>query len=378
MSKTKVGVIGAGHRITNIYLPVFKALSPHLEVVGFTAPSDQSRKAFEKTSGFPAYTSASELVSQESPHLLIVAVPPELNEQVVADLIDLRVPLAVETPLAWTKRRGEAMIKKAESIGVDLFVMEQMPYLPEEQLKADIVRSGILGPIYAAINDFQTFSYHGIAQLRRYVDGTPISVSCRELRLPLAPKSPSGPQAVWENAQIMFSGGAALTHMYSGHYVDSRIAFPASIRIYGEKGTIAGSTLRLMSNDRSKTYDIQIKRNSRSDGVILNLTVDVADGLTFEWTNPYAAFGLSEEQIAVASLLSSMLSTEQSSFNHAHKPAPYRARDFLTDIEIIQAMRYSSIQNGKTIMLPLNEIKEKIAVALSPSVWKSKFVARAG
>jgi hypothetical protein len=54
----------------------------------------------------------------------------------------------------------------------------------------------------------------------------------------------------------------------------------------------------------------------------------------------------------------------------------YTARDFLTDIEIIQAFRYSAERDGVSVSLPLQERLQKVVIAASPRYWRRRWSAR--
>ena len=53
----RVGLIGAGERILDTYLPVLTCLSSHYEIVGFTTRSTHTSRSFESRTGVPAFTS---------------------------------------------------------------------------------------------------------------------------------------------------------------------------------------------------------------------------------------------------------------------------------------------------------------------------------
>ena len=60
------------------------------------------------------------MVEQAKPEMLILAVPDRLNESVLSELRDLKIPVLAETPLAWTIAGTKRLIEKAARTGVPL------------------------------------------------------------------------------------------------------------------------------------------------------------------------------------------------------------------------------------------------------------------
>jgi GMC oxidoreductase/Oxidoreductase family, NAD-binding Rossmann fold len=131
----KLGLIGTGGRIRQIYLPVLQQLSMKYQVVGFTTGSDNSARRFQSETGICFYRDARELVTEQNPDLLIVAVPDRLNEAIVTDLLGLGVSILAETPLAWSISGVRKIIQRAAAENVTLGVAEQFPFLPLEQFR---------------------------------------------------------------------------------------------------------------------------------------------------------------------------------------------------------------------------------------------------
>jgi predicted dehydrogenase len=91
----------------------------------------------------------------------------------VDGLLDFKVPILAETPHAWTVSGVKRIIQKAAANKAVLGVAEQFPFRPLDQFRLRLVESGILDDIYTVLNDFQSYSYHGFAQLRCYLKGNP-------------------------------------------------------------------------------------------------------------------------------------------------------------------------------------------------------------
>jgi hypothetical protein len=112
-------------------------------------------------------------------------------------------------------------------------------------------------------------------------------------------------------------------------------------------------------------------RQTDTSGDLTSISANLPGiGLTI-WNNPFAGCHFSDEQIAVATVLERMAK----GITKASGPA-YAAEEFLADIEIVQALRYSAEAGGRTISLPLKEKMEKARRLASPGLWKRKIFNR--
>ena len=259
----------------------------------------------ESQTGAPRFERPADLAKECD--LLIVAVTDALSEHIVPQLMELGVPLLCETPLAWTADGVRQVLSHRQC---KLGVAEQFPFMPLEQLRQKIIP--LLGDITTVINDGSSYSYHGIAQMRRYISGAPLYA---------------------KSDTVTFDSGQTLVHRaYS--------ASP-SFRIIGTQGMMIGETLVL----GNETFEVV----READGS-LSLAGE-------RWHNPYP--NLSDEQVGVATIIEAMKETPL-----------YSGEDFLADIEIVQALRYAEF--GQRVPLPLNARLAKLKAATSPAFWVRK------
>jgi choline dehydrogenase-like flavoprotein len=363
-SATRIGLVGASRRITDVYLPIMRHMPEQYAIVGFTTFSAQGFRRFESQTGIRSYSNPAELLEKAKPELLILAVPDRLNEAVLNDLLDLGVPILAETPVAWTVSGTQRLIEKAAAHQVLLGVAEQFPVLPLEQFRARLLDTGILGDIYAARNDFQSYSYHAIAQLRRYLKGRPSSARSTEHRFPSSPDDGSGSR--WQSGSVIFDDGSLLVHNYAyparGH--------PGSIGLYGTLGAMQNSDIRCINSKTQGAEGFPAVRTENSAGTLASISAQIPGIGCIEWENPLAAYPFSDEAIAVATNLNGM----RRALREGLVPH-YTARDFLVDIGIIQAFRYSLARSGAQIRLPLQESQQKLLLAISPTYWKRRLAA---
>jgi choline dehydrogenase-like flavoprotein len=355
--RLKVGLVGAGKRISELYLPILQQLSSNYEIVGVTSRSGESSRRLESKTGISSFPDAKSLVERQNPGLLIVAVSDTINEAAIAQLLDLGVPILSETPLAWSAEGVRNIIGKAAANKVMLGVAEQFPYLPLEQFRRQLMDLGVFGDIYAAFNDFHSYSYHGIAQLRRYLKGAPTSVRNVEYA--------QGRDISWQSGSVAFSEGAALLH----HYSLSGVSFQPSVHFHGTHGAMADYQITTSNDGETKTS--LAVREEGPTGSLKSISAILPNFGVITWNNPFSEYNFSDEQIAVATILKGMTK------GIAEVSGPtYTAEEFLADIEIVQALRYSAEAGGRTISLPLNAKMEKARKLASPHFWKRKIFNR--
>jgi predicted dehydrogenase len=363
--KISVGIVGFGQRITEIYLPIFDVIDVPVEIVGFVARNKEKGKQIQKSFGIKSFSSSRELVKDMSPDFLIVAVSPLDTFEVVNDLLELHIPLIVETPLAWNKNDVQVLVDKAITLNVKIYVMEQFPTLPLEILKNQIIKAGVLGRIYAAYNDFSTYSYHGIAQLRNYVQGRIVQVKSKVHQFKIDGQH-IDQKPEWQLAEFLTEYGETLFFQYSSHYADSPFCFPRLIRLYGEKGSIVGDKLKVISEDTNVVHEISACRENNVLGGLDRLSIAIPGYDPFVWKNPFGENKLTDEQLSVAELLCSIFLGD-----NGHNKV-YSDKEFLKDIEIFQAMSFSEYDDGRIIQLPFSEFKEKLKKLTSRKFLRSK------
>ena len=176
------------------------------------------------------------MVNEQKPGLLIVAISDTRNEKMVTKLLDLGVPILSETPLAWSGKGVRSLVNKAEANKVLLDVAEQFPFLPLEQFKRQLIDLGVFGDLYAAFNDFHSYSYPGFAQLRRYLKGVPTSVRNIEHKY--------RGDIRWQSGSVEFSSGAALFH----HWALSGAPLHPSVRLCGTRGMMVNYQIATLND----------------------------------------------------------------------------------------------------------------------------------
>jgi predicted dehydrogenase len=239
MSKLRVGIVGAGKRVHQMYAPVLETNSS-VEVAGFWNRDAAKGQKMTDAFGYTRYTDLDKL-AKDSDALMIVVNSNALTE-VTMRCIDYGKPLLAETPV-WVKDIFTASQKK----GVPLAIAEQTPHLPSEELKMLILQDKqTFGVPHTVVNDFRTFEYHGIAQLRRYIgyEKMPVEVCGMSHGIPMMPFK-GGDGSIqhhvenWDSGQIRFASGEIAVYNFSSLYNRCWYRHPRSLRIYTDRATIS-------------------------------------------------------------------------------------------------------------------------------------------
>ncbi|AUH33386.1 GMC oxidoreductase [Paracoccus tegillarcae] len=344
-SRIRIGFIGGGHRVANIYAPIMKALENRFEVAGIATKTAAGADRIAAETGWPAGTDIAALAGQEGIDFLVAALPSASIDETYPGLIDLGLPLFLETPFCWSEIKGRQLLQKIDKAGLLVGVAEQFPFMPEAQLQRKIIELGLIGPVNAVMNDFCAYDYHGIGLLRTLIgrERRAINANGRQARI--------GDED-WLLGSIGLEDGGLIAHNYSARYRQSDARPAGDIRIYGDRGTIMSDKM-IFGDAATAPAGSNVIRNEDA-GDLAGLSVETPDGI-INWHNPFHGSGLNDEQIAVAELLVRMGDSAR-----YQAPAPYSASSALEDVELLAAMRYSADAGGGSLGLPFSPVTQKV------------------
>tara|TARA_Y100000593_G_C4281040_1_gene322788 strand:+ start:388 stop:1428 length:1041 start_codon:yes stop_codon:yes gene_type:complete len=336
MNKKRVGFIGFGKRVENVYMPIFKKTSSIFDISGFSTRRDERADYVSNKFGIKRYTSQQNLSSESD--LIIAFTPPENQFEVLDKVSKFADNILIETPV---------LDNRVLSIqNANICVSEQWPFLPLEQFKRLYVDKGIVDIPFYAHNDCRSFDYHAIAQLRSYIgrDLAPISaygngIGIRSPRyIDKNGNEKSNENEFWDIGQVKFNNGAVISHSFSYACKISPFRSLQTLRFYSRNGTIISGK----KDDKENDYEIVDVRYVNSDGTTTYCKIDVkrdgdttleisdsASGVT--WINPYGNMGLTDQETAICTLVSSI----------AAGNVEYSPRDSLIDSFIMNAIKQS-------------------------------------
>jgi len=208
----RVAFIGGGHRVETNYAPALKALSDDVEVCGVVTRSSEGADRVSKNTGWSAGTDLHALLGGEKPDFLIAAVPPGEVDALYLGLVDLNIPLLLETPACWNERTGRRTLQKCDQNNFLVGVAEQFPFLPEFQLWRELISLGLIGRVSLVVNNFAVFDYHGISLLRSFLgfERRPVSAQANQHKMP------NGEQ--WLMGTLTFDDGSFAVHNFAPEY----------------------------------------------------------------------------------------------------------------------------------------------------------------
>lgn len=135
----RVAVIGVGSMGRNharIYLDL-----PDVELVGVADASDQAARAIAKRYATHAYTDYAQLLDEQRPDAVTVAVPTVNHFEVALQVIQRGIHILIEKPIAFSVEEGRQLVAAAERAGVQLMVGHIERFNPAVvELKARLTR----------------------------------------------------------------------------------------------------------------------------------------------------------------------------------------------------------------------------------------------
>ncbi len=366
----RVALVGIGKRARTVYLPMLKRMSAHFSIVGFTSRHpDRGMKAATDL-GLRFYSSITALNEQATPDVYIVCVPGRSVGAVMRQLVLLHKPILLETPIAPSYSRARSLARYIERHNARVAVAEQKPFLPMEQFKQRLIQEGVLGKITVVENDFRTYDYHGIAQLRRYLHAAqPRSALALSTTGALteyqAAAGAEGPRSEkWDMGMAACTDGRILIHHYNS--IGKTVPFrgPKSLRIYGEKGSMYNNEVWIV-NAATRETEHQIVQETRTPaGALLSLHAQFSF-TTYRWENPWSNYSFTDDEIALATQLGGLhaMATQNATPLCSYSEA-------LKDYALFFAFKYSARMGGKRVSLPLRPTIQFIRQFFSIAFWR--------
>lgn len=378
IAPVRVGVIGAGDRVRSIYEPLLTALSPQVIVSGFVTRDESRGKDLSTQYGWTHYSSPEALVSESRPDFLLIAISDSANEGMLQKMIPLGLPILCETPPAWNPFSAKMLSNKANQAGTPVGISEQFPFKPADCLRRKLIDAGKIGQVLSIHNQFSTYAYHGIAQIRRHLNpgAAPTRVHARTLTTRHYPaQAPSDQEnrsneETWQHATIEFSDGTICIQDYSSTYPGIQHRPKPSFRIFGTEGSIVDDTLILTDNKALKANHLQfLTSRIAMPGNMerIKVSVDIPSTGEISWQSRAIPMNLSDEQFAVLGHIESMIDTCR------FGTAPlYTLSDAADDMLILDAIQTSATLGGMCVPLRWSKLLKTSARAskLPSSLFK--------
>lgn len=353
MRRLRAGIIGAGRRVREFYTPILEALRDEFEVVGVTSRTPAAARNAAMVLGGVGHEDVARMARELHPDLLVVAVSPESNASVAIEAIETGCAALLETPLGMDAADAALVCLAAARSRAPVGVAEQKPFLPAECLKHQLIERGTLGQIVVVENDYRSYDYHAIAQLRRYLsrDAVPVTAHGVHATFALDPyeradsagsTSTSGERVEhWELGSVTFDNGALLVHQFTSAYKTAPFRTMRSLRIYGTRGSAVDDEIVVLDAHGRSVRALIDERATRPGLAPAAMTATLPGVNTVEWRNPFVGCDFTEDQVGVALHLRAL-----SAAIREHGKPLYGPHEALRDIEILNALRRSAARNG--------------------------------
>lgn len=142
----KVCLIGAG-KMGISHLSILGA-HPDVQVVGVCDTSKMVLDVLKKYSSFHTYTNYEEMIEQEDPDAVFVAVPTKFHATIVREVLEKGKHVFAEKPLCLTDVEGEGLVTLAQSKGLINQVGYHNEFIGTFRETKRILEGGWLGEIF--------------------------------------------------------------------------------------------------------------------------------------------------------------------------------------------------------------------------------------
>jgi hypothetical protein len=352
----RVGLIGAGKRMSTVYVPLLEKLQRsgilQLDIVGFTSRTNSTRDIFSLKHPTIKQFSARDTLVAEKPDILLICVNSHAIGQVLKTTLHHRIPILIETPI-----EDHTAVQAAVQSGLSVGVVEQWPFLPLEQFKEKVYGLGLVSRPFLVQNDCRSFDYHAIAQLRSYMgrQWMPIHVTGQRIDTRLNDFIDQNDNSVvtndsWELGTVAFTGSRILMHQFSYACKTAPFRSIQTLRGYSVDGTVVTGRVLDRTNDY-EIIDIQhLGGPLRNVTQKLDVTIERND---FElaprsikseyvtWDNPFADIQLTDNEVAIASHIVAMENVVNGNGNPL-----YTIKDAFIDQQIMTAIKYACVNGG--------------------------------
>ena len=357
MRKLRIGIIGIGRR-AGTHLQAISVMKDmyHLVAVCDKVP-ERAEEAAARFHATP-YNDLEEMLQKENLDVADIVVPGGAHHSVAVTVAENGVNMIVETPIAVTLPLADLMINAAKKAGVKLEVAENVWRFPEERMKAEIIKSGLIGETSRVYCVNTWASYHAMNSLRNYAGFKEAkSVIGFSKNFPAPATTGLGGQTEanerWIKGIIEFEDGtlgiyensSMLSLYHNPGYRKTRYT-----EIDGSEGCIVNSDVCIVDEGKPLVQTIN-EVTARIIGVDVFDRMELDTIKRIVWENPYKKYHTGTGLIAAIDELSSI---GNAVLNDA-EPA-YGAENARKDQELGIAISESALKGNVPIKLPLTEI----------------------
>ena len=309
---TKFGIVGTGWR-SRFFLKLASLLPDRLEVVGIVGRTAERAEVAAGQWGVRAYASLPELVAAGHPDFVVSAVPWGVTPDVARGAVELGTPILCETPPA-PDLEGLRSLWSAVGAGGLVQVAEQYALMPSHASRLTLARSGAIGQV-TSVQVSSTHMYHAVSLMRTFL-GTrfgPATASSRTFTAPLL--NPLVKDAWTDDDQLRDAGTVIATIDFGGgmglyDFTDNQWHNQLRSRrivIRGSAGEIVDDEVVRLVAPRTIVRSELVRRQTGYDLDLDGFDTDhISLGDTILYRNTFIGLRLSDEEIAIATMLLAM------------------------------------------------------------------------
>jgi len=335
-NRYRIGFYGFGKRARNIYLPLIRKFKEKYEVSGFFRRNSNLATGDSQLLNLAYHKNPSDLFKCSD--AIIISVPESAQEECLQSVSSFEGTVLLETPVS-SPRVVEL------SKGMKVGVIEQWIHTPVEQIKSLIYSTGTLERPRIVQNNFRSYDYHAIAQMRSYLSAkTPRLVSCFASSVHLPRHFGNSGDLLKEQLEtfdmstIQMTDGALIQHNFSYAHKTSPLRGIQSMNCISNNGSILTGRIQDKTND-CEIFDVRILENENvkthnsvieyEEGQMSSITLS---SIGIAWKTPL--IGLNDQEIAISKIL-----------ENAESGALYSAKDAFIDSMIMRAVKIAGQNN---------------------------------
>ncbi len=312
MKPIEFAIVGAGWR-AEFFLRIARALPDRFRIVGLTVRNADKAEAIEAAWGVPTFRDIDGLLGSTQPAFVVVSVPQPVAPGVIAELVSRNMAILTETPPSPT-RQGLLDLWRLVESGARIQVAEQYIYQPLHAARLALIRAGKLGePSFAHVS--ACHGYHGTSLIRHFLNigFEPATVTARAFEADIiAGPGRAGPpdaEKIGRSRQVIAQldfGSKLGIYDFTGDQYFSWIR-SLGVLVRGSRGEIRDQDVRLLQAfDHPSRFEL-LRQDAGEAGNLEGLWhKGYSAGADWLYRNPFPYAPLSDDEIAIASVLAGM------------------------------------------------------------------------
>jgi predicted dehydrogenase len=306
---TTVGIVGNGWR-AQFFHRIAAALPDEFVIAGVVVRSAETADRVRAAWAVPTYSSITDLIAAQHPDYVISCGPREVNVDVMATCVELRMPVLCETPPAsdlaglralW-QRIGDARLVQ---------VAEQYLLMPGHAARRTLIEDGVIGQP-TSVQVSSTHLYHAVSMIRGLlgVGFKPGVIRAQQFVAPLVdPLGQKGwtddddPKPVATTIATIDFGDAMGLYDFTDNQWHNQLRSRRLV-IRGSLGEISNDEVVRLAEPQTFIHSPIVRRQIGYD---LDLDGYDTDHLSFEgrilWRNPFPGARFSDEELAIATMM---------------------------------------------------------------------------